>query len=274
MAETLVIDEAWTKTPADHLGAYQGTFVYISRDATKCATDAYVAAVHAQGKGVGFVFEDDAGRWRGGASYGLADGQFANTWADTHGLPADLPLYAAVDQQIVSEAEMLTALAYIEAFASVKRPGRGYGDYALVERLAAAGIGHDWQTVAWSGLYVSSHAAVFQRNFHTAPTVPGSYDEDVILGSLADAGLWLATPIVPPIPAPPVPVSDTHSKDDDEVTLIEVRSDGAYFAIPADLSHKQHVTDVPTLEKLQADKVHYCTIGLSDTQITAIPDAK
>ncbi len=201
MTEYLVIDEAWSKTPPGQLGAYHGAFVYISRDASKCASDTYVAALHAAGKGVGFVFEDAAGRWRGGNAAGRADGLFANTWADAHGVPAGLPLYAAVDQDVVTAADFATALAYIQGFGSVKRSGRGYGEYDLIERLAAAGIDHGWQACAWSGSRISSHAAVYQRLTHTAPTVPGSYDEDIVL-DLADAGLWFVPSTDQPSPQP------------------------------------------------------------------------
>lgn len=223
MPEYLVIDEAWSKTPATALGAYHGAFVYISRDASKCASDVYIAAVHAAGKGVGFVFEDANTRWRGGSVAGGADGVFANAWADAHGVPATLPLYAAVDQDVVTVSDMALAVAYITAFGAVKRQGRGYGEYDLIERLAAIGVSHGWQTCAWSGGRVSSHAAIYQRLGHTAPTVPGSYDEDVVL-DLADAGLWFTTTPVPPTPAPlPVPVT---SEDPDMRSVIFTVANG------------------------------------------------
>jgi hypothetical protein len=288
MAQILALDEAWSKVDPAQIKAagYVGVLVYLSRDVSKCATAAYIAACHAVGLGVAFVFEDSAQRALGGAAAGLADGQYANAQADGLGVPADLPLYAAVDFD-VTPAQMPTVVAYVRAFGSVRRPGRGYGSTALVDALVAAGIPHDWQTCAWSGSTVNSRAAIYQRLKPTTG-LAGSFDEDVILDA-ADAGFWFPTPTpVPqpvPVPAPapsPVPAVSpavTPSRKADPQmgirTLLVTRSDGAVFAVREDLSEKAYVVDPTELGALAAtgDYVEVPRGKFSDAEINAIPDA-
>lgn len=206
----LLIDEAWSRADPAKLRAagYVGVMLYISRDASKCPSIADIAAIHAQDMGVGFVFEDGATRALGGAAAGTADGIFATAWANAHGVPTTTAIYAAVDFG-ASPSQLPTVLAYLGAFAKAVAPrsGRGYGDAALMQSGYVAGMAPGWQTSAWSGSTVSSHAVLYQRTSHTLPNVPGSYDEDVELG---DAGLWL--PTAAPAPTPP-PVASKGSDD-------------------------------------------------------------
>lgn len=191
MSQTLAVDEAWSKIPPAQLRAagYAGAFLYLSHDDGKSAHPPDVQALHGEGRGIGLVFEDEAARWRGGHSQGVADGVFANRAANLLGHPVTLPLYCAIDQDVVTEQDFLLALDYVRGFDSAgPRRGRGYGEYDLIERLFAGGLGDGWQTCAWSGSKVSSHAAIYQRLKPTTG-MTGSFDEDVLLDPTG-AGLW------------------------------------------------------------------------------------
>ena len=202
----LVIDEAWSKSDPIALkkAGYVGALMYLSHDAGKSASVAAINAAHAAGIAVGLVFEDQAQRaLQPGA--GVADGLFANEMANVLGFPTHLPIYYAIDFAVGTN-QLATVLNYVKTAGTGvgRRPARGYGSAGLVDYLATHGIPQGWQTSAWSGKTISSHASIYQRLTHTLPVVGGSYDEDVLLDS--DPGLWIAAPPT----TPPTHVTTAH----------------------------------------------------------------
>lgn len=206
MTQILVIDESWAREPAAAVKAagYVGVIGYVSHDATKALHGKDVRDYHSEGLGVAFVFEDYARRAQAGAPAGQSDGQYANQYLDKLGAPADLPIYYAVDFQPTT-GQIIQVVEYVSAAGAEGRPSRGYGNAAVCEALAAHAGMESWQTAAWSGSTVSTHAVLYQRTEHTTH-LAGAFDEDVVLGSLADAGFWFGANAPTPTPTP---------KDDD-----------------------------------------------------------
>lgn len=134
---------------------YAGAFRYFGfPDRRKCATAVELADFTAHGLGMAGVFEDAAGNWRGGAAQGRRDGGIARAFADRIGFPGDRPIFAAIDQDVVTAAEFSLVLDYVGQFSHViggSQLGGVYGEADVIDRCRNAQVAtYFWQTAAWS----------------------------------------------------------------------------------------------------------------------------
>jgi|GEM_PF-1513191 len=142
----------------------------------------------------------------GGQSAGASDGQAAAAALRGLGAPAGTYCWFSID---TDTSDFAATNAYLRG----AKAGTGsyiaqlYGSYAVVEAAAAAGLGSfHWQTYAWSGGKVSSHAALYQ------------YQNDVMIGGVSCDrdrtlkqvfGPWAHFAAAPPAPPAPPPKPGT-----------------------------------------------------------------
>lgn len=142
---------------------YMGAVRYIGfPDRRKCTTQGEYEDFSRNGLGMALVYEDTAGDWRGGRLRGVSAGQRARDHANAIGFPTWRPIYAAIDEDVVTEAEFLVMLDYLRSFA-VAQGGPGltgvYGEGDVIDRARTAGVAAwFWQTKAWSrGRVTAAH---------------------------------------------------------------------------------------------------------------------
>lgn len=164
-------------------------------------------SIHANDMSVGFVFEWYAARAKEGRAAGEADGRIALNQANELGIPADVPIFAAVDYD-APESDQPAINDYLNGFSSVvgKRGRAAYGGYWVIKRLFDAGvIDYGWQTYAWSGGNWDPRAQL--RQVLNGQTVGGGavdFNE-----SLSDV-VWEPGNNQAPAPAPAAPAGATH----------------------------------------------------------------
>lgn len=162
-APVVVLDIAWDRPKIAQILATGATGVmrYFSPDATKNLTAAEVQGYTAAGLSVGTVFESTAGRATQGWAAGVADAQLAERQRVAVGLPGSHVHHFAVDE----DTSWASVQAYFDGAASVITMAREgcYGGFRVIEGAAAHGLRFLWQTVAWSGGQVSSHATLYQN---------------------------------------------------------------------------------------------------------------
>lgn len=168
------------------------------RDA-KWLGPAEAKSLHADGLDIVVVFETSAKRADGGREAGLADARTAVVELAYCGLPADQPVYFAVDWD-TEVGPLITA--YFKAAAEVlglKRVG-AYGSEKVIKALFDKGmITYGWQTYAWSGGRWDSrnHIEQYANGEHLAGA---SVDFDRSMRE--DFGQWRAKPAPAPAPKP------------------------------------------------------------------------
>lgn len=196
------IDYSWTKpTPkAIKAAGYIGVLRYLSPTPSKNLSPTERDALHTAGLGILLAWEWTATRATQGRGAGYADAASANQLADALMYP-DLPIFYAVDGDY-PWAEV--APYFNAARGASQRPVKVYGSGSVVNGAFTTGFGtNQWQTVAWSGTYVSPHCGVYQRLTKTLPPIAGvsptAYDENAVLPSLI---WWTAKPPLTPLPQP------------------------------------------------------------------------
>ena len=170
---------------------------------SKCLTASEAKALQAAGLTIGLVYETTGTTFRGGRAAGLKDGAAAKAAAAKLGVPAETPIFFAIDTDTRDHA---TVAAYyggcVDATGTYK--ARLYAGFYVID---AMGNGGHWQTYAWSNGKVSKKADLYQ--YKNGVTVGGvSMDHVRTLNSnLSNRGGWLRFPaaVVTPPPAP-VPV--------------------------------------------------------------------
>ena len=144
---------------------YDGVLRYLCTSDWKRLTAAEVKDYHANGLGIGVVFEDAAANALGGKKAGVSDATKALSQANALGFPVSIPIYFAVDFDSKPE-QQATIDEYLRGAASVigaERVGV-YGSFYVVERCAANKTARwFWQTLAWSGKQVSKHNHILQN---------------------------------------------------------------------------------------------------------------
>jgi hypothetical protein len=165
--------------------------------AGKELTDLERKQLHAEGIGVGLVWETVAARARDGFSAGQRDAIRANAQLDALGAP-DVAIFYAVDFDVANLGEIEPYFDGVVR-AGGREPGV-YGEYAVVEHLVGSGrLRLGWQCAAWSGngqgtggsiqnRRLSKHATLFQ---HVGYVVDDTSDHNSVT---ADAAGWLWTP--------------------------------------------------------------------------------
>ncbi len=123
-------------------------------DRLKCITGTEYAAMVAAGVPVALVYENTLTEWRGGHSAGQAGATRARAHATAIGFPRDRPIYMAIDQDVVTDAEYTTMVDYLRGAAG---PLGGtaltgvYGEADVIDRARNDGVATWWwQTKAWS----------------------------------------------------------------------------------------------------------------------------
>lgn len=193
---------ALKKAGASFVVRYVGT-------SSKCLTNSEAVALHAAGIATGMVYETTGTTFTGGTAAGNVDGSAAKVAAAKLGAPTDSPIYFAIDTDTADYSTVKNYLAGCTA-GCYPYPAKLYAGYHVIE--AVGGSGH-WQTYAWSGGLVSSHAGLYQ--YYNGVTVGGvQMDNDRTLsgGPTAQAG-WLTynAPVPAPKPAPG-PIANTKDK--------------------------------------------------------------
>ena len=169
------IDVAWAQPSVAQIQATGAKWVarYFATDQTKILTAAHVKAYSAAGLGVVTVWESTAGRATAGQAAGAADAAAAEVQRRAAGLPEDMPIHFAVDE----DTPWASVAPYFAGAASVIGRGRvgAYGGFAVIEGAAAAGYPYLWQTTAWSAGKWSAHATIRQTG---GSCLSGSADYD------------------------------------------------------------------------------------------------
>lgn len=186
------LDYAWGWYPAfaQVLVSNQAAFVcrYLSEPGTKGINRAELAALEAAGIMVCPNWEVSGNDFTGGYNAGFSDGQAAAAALRALGAPAGTYCWYSIDAQTSDTTDTGNYLRGAKD-GSAEYVAQLYGPYNVVEAAAAAGLGSShWQTYAWSGGQLSSHAALYQ--YQNGVTIGGvSTDRDKALQPLG-SGPW------------------------------------------------------------------------------------
>jgi hypothetical protein len=177
---------------------YIGSKVHDSNRDAKWLSPAEAKALHDDGFDIVVVFETTATRAEAGSAAGISDAAVAQADLVYCGLPADLPIYFAVDEDTTVGPHIT---AYFEGLAhvlGVKRVG-AYGGYEVIKALLDAKlITWAWQTYAWSsGRWDTRNHIEQYSNNRSVGGAGVDYDRSM----KPDFGQWPAT--VKPATKPP-----------------------------------------------------------------------
>lgn len=155
MAQVLDYSAGFPGALAIVRAGYVGAVRYIGLPGrTKCTNRNEFEDFSRAGVGMALVFEEAAGNWRKGTAQGRLDGQRARDHANSIGFPADRPIYMAIDQDVVTEAEFAAMIDYLrgagESLGGTYVTGV-YGEADVIDRARdAKAASWFWQTKAWS----------------------------------------------------------------------------------------------------------------------------
>lgn len=179
---------------------YRFAMRYLSYQPDKNISPPELADLHAHGIYVGFVWETTGVSILGGAGAGSVEGQAARSELNACGVPNDVPIFVAFDQDDRAfPGWQSTIHAYLDAFAHASgHMAIPYGSNRVIDFFESG-----WQAGAWNdnnNTTISRFAALYQRD---APTVPhplpaGEVDEDILL---ADQAIFFG-PAGAPTPSP------------------------------------------------------------------------
>ncbi len=185
------VDYAFGRPSTAALKAAGVRFVcrYLSHSPSKNLTASEARTLSDAGLWIVVVWETTAKRALDGRAAGVADATAARAQAGSCGMPADRPVYFAVDWD-ASSGQQSAINAYLDGAASVL--GRGgvglYAGYGPVKRALDGGhVPWAWQTYAWSGGRWDRRAQLQQySNDHTIDGVGCDYDR----ATTDDYGQW------------------------------------------------------------------------------------
>ncbi|MEV4253116.1 DUF1906 domain-containing protein [Spirillospora sp. NPDC049652] len=200
------VDYAWGRPGPSALKRAGAKFVcrYLSHDTSgKNLTRAEADQLSRAGIWLVVVWESTASRALAGRAAGIADATEAAKQARACGMPADRPIFFAVDFD-ASSGQQAAINAYLDGAASVIGRARVglYGGYGPVKRaFDAKKIRWGWQTYAWSGGRWDKRAQLQQySNDHVVNGVGVDYDR----ATVNDYGQWrVGVSPTPPAPTPP-----------------------------------------------------------------------
>lgn len=174
----LGIDLAWARPTVAQIKATKATWVarYFSNDDTKDLHRDEVVAYPAAGIDIVAVWESTTGRAEAGRAAGVADAQNADAQRRTAGLPADMVLHFAVDE----DTNWASVQPYFDGVISViGLPRTGcYGGLDVINGAYGHGLRYLWQTIAWSHGVWSPHATIRQAG---GTTLGGAADWDTAM---------------------------------------------------------------------------------------------
>ncbi|MFC4908523.1 DUF1906 domain-containing protein [Actinomadura gamaensis] len=206
------VDYAWGRPGPSALKRAGAKFVcrYLSHDASgKNLTRSEADELSRAGLWLVVVWESTASRALAGRAAGIADATDAAKQARACGMPADRPIFFAVDFDATS-GQQAAINAYLDGAAAVLGRARVglYAGYGPIKRAFDAGkIRWGWQTYAWSGGRWDKRAQLQQySNDHVVNGVGVDYDRAVH----DDYGQWRVgvSPAPPPPPPPPMEEDD------------------------------------------------------------------
>jgi hypothetical protein len=201
------VDYAWGRPSVTALKKAGVKFVcrYLSHDTTgKNLTRSEAEKLSDAGLWIVVVWETTAKRALSGRSGGKADAEDAARMARALGMPADRPIYFAVDWDATA-SDQAAINAYLDGAASVigrARVGIYAGYWPVKRSLDGKHATWAWQTYAWSGGRWDKRAPLQQySNDHTIGGVDCDYDR----GVKDDYGQWRVgvSPNPPNDPEPP-----------------------------------------------------------------------
>lgn len=191
------IDLAWARPTVAQIKSIGATWVarYFSNDDNKDLHRDEVTAYPAAGIDIVVVWESTTGRARAGRAAGVADAQNADAQRRAAGLPGDMPLHFAVDEDTTWSAVQ----AYFDGVISVIGLSRTgcYGGLDVINGAYGHGLRYLWQTVAWSHGQWSPHATIRQTG---GTVLGGAADWDTAMAD--DFGQY-------PRPTPPQEIDMT-----------------------------------------------------------------
>lgn len=174
-------DFSYSKPDLPQLWAagYRVILIYLS-DSGKGFTDAYAN----QALDIGFkilpLYETSAGAALGGYTTGVAHAKFATAKAAAQGIPKEVPIIYALDQQF-SDAELSGPVSqYVKGLASVAGDDELYGGYHQLDYLIKHGFPgrQNFQTYAWSGgAWLPTGVAPIEQ-YHNGVNVAGGNVDD------------------------------------------------------------------------------------------------
>lgn len=168
---------------------------------TKVISKTELQTIHAKGLGVVLNWEQAQGDMLKGKSAGQEHAKEALKQANALGAPKWVPIYFSCDVDITNGSQMAAVAAYLDGVASVIGKNRTgvYGEYSVMEALVPAHATFGWQTYAWSGGKISSHAHIMQ--YRNGVSLCGA-DVDLDRSLNDNYGVWFRES---PTPKPPVP---------------------------------------------------------------------
>lgn len=208
------LDYSWGRPNLDDVKAQGYEFVcrYLAaQGGGKEITKPEAEAIRKRGLGLVLVYEQYVSRPKEGREAGISDAKTAHAQAMNIGFPDDRPIYFAVDWD-TTEADQKKIDEYLNGAAEILGANRVgvYGSFYVVERCKQNGSAQwFWQTYAWSGGQISTHAHF--RQYSNDVTVAGAA-VDINETYQRDFGAWgigNASPVPQPTPAPtPPPAPD------------------------------------------------------------------
>ena len=190
------VDYSWARPSPRGLRAEGYTFAvrYFSDSTTgKNLTDAEATELLAAGIDIVANWENGASDALAGRARGVSDAEAAARQAAAVGMPADRPIFFAVDFD--ASADQQAAISdYFDGVASVLGLARtgAYGGFSPIKQLFDAGkIAYGWQTYAWSAGRWEPRAQL--RQVHNSVVIAGG-ECDIDEAHADDFGQWGATP--------------------------------------------------------------------------------
>lgn len=182
-------DFSYSKPDLPQLWAagYRVILIYLS-DSSKGFTNAYAKQALDLGFKILPLYETSAGAALGGFATGAAHAKFATAKAAAQGVPPEIPIIYALDQDFTMTELMGPVRRYVEGLDSVAGEDSLYGGYNQLGYLIQAGVAHskqNFQTYAWSaGKWLSTDVAPIEQ-FHNGVNVAGGQVDDCrVLDSL------------------------------------------------------------------------------------------
>lgn len=235
---------------------FAGASRYVSHDPGKCTSAGVIAADQAYQFLHQLNFEDGAMNAAGGYQQGLADADFACQTAQQLGYVPDHLIAFSVDFE-ANSSNIGAVIGYAQALQHVcpyyGYIGAVYGSAYVIDVCVGDGyIGWGWQTAAWSGGELSTHAYLYQEAFGQ------SFDTNELL--IATAPIWgLSTPTPPPKPKPKpkIHIPQPPQQEDDMAFLARttgakagrIKPNQVYVIAGAQAVYVPNGADLPVLEK-------------------------
>jgi hypothetical protein len=187
------LDEAWGRLTPTQVKAAGKEFVigYLGEDIAKDLSASEIAAYHAAGVAVLFVYEYSTTAVHGGASKGTANATLACQQAIARGYPKGCAIAFAVDENtsgnpsiVDAYAKAFTAVCHANGYRSME-----YGGLATVKRCADLKLTDlHWQTYAWSNNTWDTRVTI--RQYQNGVTLAGQ-DVDLDVAVVDDYGAWM-----------------------------------------------------------------------------------